>query len=132
MIFGAIVKLILSLVLIPKKGIVGAPISTLCCYVVIAVINMIFCMRYCEIKIKFIKQFWLPLVSAFGSTLLGRALYFWISGFLAVRFAALLSVLLIGVLYFVMLILFRVIVEDEMQALPIPKVIKEKILRFMS
>lgn len=131
MICGAAVKLIVSLILIPQKGIVGAPIGTLCCYSVIAVINLAFCIRYCDLKIKFMKQFWLPLVSALGSTLLGRALYLLSCRFLSVRMAALLAVIFIAVLYFFMLILFSVISKEEMNALPIPKGIKEKILRFM-
>jgi len=125
MLCGAAVKLVLSFVLIPTQGIVGAPIGTLVCYVVIAGVNLVFCMRYCHLQTRLFTQFWLPLAAAFGSALSGRLVYHGLCCALSVRLAAMISVIWVAAIYFALLIIFRTLDRNELEALPIPTKIKE-------
>lgn len=127
MLCGAVFKLIVSLVLIPSIGIIAAPIGTLCCYVMIAMMNLVFCMRYCRLHSNFFRYFWMSLVSSFGSTLIGKLIYEGLGSFVSERISTIVSIICVAFLYFVLLLFFRALTREEVMALPIPKFLKKKI-----
>ena len=69
---GGIVKIAMNYVLVgnPDINIHGAPISTLCCYAVIVILNLLFVFRYSPEKPHFFRLFAKPLLA---SALMGGA-----------------------------------------------------------
>ena len=131
MVCGAGVKWAVSCFLIERKGIVGAPIGTLCCYSVIAIIHLICCMRCCDLQFGFLKEFWIPLVSAFSSSLLGRILYVYLCTVLPQRIAVCLVIMTVAILYFIMLIVFRAFTRQQLEVLPLPHFVKVRMMAFL-
>ena len=56
-IIGGITKIVMNYVLVgnPSIGIKGAPISTLCCYLVIVVLNLFFVWKYSPQKPRYLQ-----------------------------------------------------------------------------
>ena len=69
---GGVTKVILNYILVgnPDINIYGAPISTLCCYLVIVVLNMIFVWKYSPQKPRYFQIFAKPVLA---SVLMGGA-----------------------------------------------------------
>lgn len=72
MLTGGVVKIVLNYVLVgnPAINIAGAPISTLCCYLVIAGLNLFFVWKYSPEKPRYLALFAKP---ALASVLMGGA-----------------------------------------------------------
>ena len=72
MIVGGIVKIIMNYFLVgnPDINIHGAPISTLCCYLVIVVLNLFFVWKYSPQKPRYLEVFAKPVAA---SLLMGGA-----------------------------------------------------------
>ncbi len=69
---GGVVKVVMNYILVgnPDINIHGAPISTLCCYAVIVILNLLFVFRYSPEKPHFFRLFAKPLLA---SVLMGGA-----------------------------------------------------------
>ena len=69
---GGVVKVVMNYILVgnPAINIHGAPISTLCCYVVIVVLNLFFVWKYSPEKPRYLQIFVKPVIA---STLMGGA-----------------------------------------------------------
>ncbi|MGI6005052.1 MAG: putative polysaccharide biosynthesis protein [Christensenellales bacterium] len=116
---GAAVKLVLNFVLlgIPSVGILGAPIATVCCYFVAAVMSVLSVMKRLDVKFDLVRGLFLPLLATLG---MGAAVL------LIVRFmgdaAGILLVLAAvagGVaVYFLLLILTGAVGTQDMVLLP--------------
>ena len=130
MLCGAVCKLAISLFLIPKIGILGAPIGTLGCYLTISVMNLYFAVRHGTIQLSFGRQFWAPLLSGFGCALAGRLGYVLLQTRLGIRISALLAILLAGVVYTILLLLFCGVDAEMLSSLPLPKRLKKQLDRF--
>lgn len=64
MLAGAVVKYVASVILIPKYGISGAPISTFLCYLTVTALNFSFVIKFTGIHFSFAKTFMKPLVAS--------------------------------------------------------------------
>ena len=126
---GALSKLLVSLCLSPKIGITGAPLGTLCCYTVIAVINLYFAMRRGLLTLSFGKQLWAPLVSGFGCALAGRLMYAFTQERLDTRVSALICIGIAGMIYLFLLFALGGVDADMLSALPLPKKMKTRLCR---
>ena len=62
---GGVVKIAMNYILVgtPEINIHGAPISTLCCYVVIALLNLFFVWKYSPTKPRYFQLFFKPAVA---------------------------------------------------------------------
>ena len=62
---GGVVKIVMNYILVgtPEINIHGAPISTLCCYVVIALLNLFFVWKYSPTKPRYFQLFFKPAVA---------------------------------------------------------------------
>jgi len=71
-IIGGLVKIVMNYILVgnPDINIHGAPISTLCCYLVIVVLNLFFVWKYSPQKPKYLQLFAKPILA---SVLMGGA-----------------------------------------------------------
>ena len=121
---GGAVKLTVNyfLVAIPALGINGAPIGTLCCYIVMVAINTAFLFKtFGKVEGKRIKVFrWSvkPLISA---AVMGAAAYWSQIGLdlvLPERIATLLSILIAVVVYGLMILLVRGVTRSDLVMLP--------------
>ncbi|MBR6771763.1 MAG: polysaccharide biosynthesis protein [Clostridia bacterium] len=121
---GGAVKLTVNyfLVAIPSLGINGAPIGTLCCYIVMVAINTVFIFRtFGKVDGKRLKVFrWSvkPLISA---AVMGAAAYWSQQGLdiiLPERIATVLSILIAVAVYAVMILIVRGVTRSDLVILP--------------
>lgn len=125
---GGVVKIVLNYILVgnPDINIHGAPISTLCCYMVIAGLNLFFVWKYSPQKPRYFQLFAKPVIA---SLLMGGAA--WASyGFLnrvlagghseyMANAAATLGGICVGVaVYFVLVIALRILRAEDLRSVP--------------
>ena len=128
MIAGGIVKIVMNYVLVgnPDINIHGAPISTLCCYLVISGLNLFFVWKYSPEKPRYLQLFTKPVIA---SALMGGAawavhglvLQALTGGEYAYGANALATFLGIGagvVVYFVLVIALRILRAEDMKGIP--------------
>lgn len=125
MLLGGAVKLTVSMLLIPRIGILGAPIGTLLCYFVIALGGLLSARRYAGLSIRIKELLWTPLFCAFIACLAGYPITYIKSG----RLSTLLSLATVGIAYVLLLIVCGVLKKEELLSLPIPKKIKKFIIK---
>jgi len=126
-VIGGIVKIVMNYILVgnPNINIHGAPISTLCCYVVIAGLNLFFVWKYSPEKPKYIRLFAKPVLA---SAMMGGAAWT-VYGFASRLFSghsaygvnALATLLGIGagvVVYFVLVIVLRILRAEDLKSIP--------------
>ena len=119
MITGGLVKIGMNYVLVgnPEINIHGAPISTLCCYMVIAGLNLFFVYRTLETKPHYLALFFKPILA---SALMGAAVYA-VFGLLNAHFGSTVSALgsiLVGVVVYLILVLaLRILRAEDVQAM---------------
>ncbi len=115
------------LISIPSVGHYGIPVSTLLCYLIMFLFNMYFLSRYVNYRLSFRKVLMRPFISAAIcgiSALLGN---FLLSRLLSPSLATVLSILIAGMIYVV--VLFRIRGFEKEDVLMLPK--GDKILRIL-
>jgi stage V sporulation protein B len=113
MLVGGGVKVATSLTLIARYGIVGAPISTLCCYFIVTVVNFIFVVKFTGIRLHFKTTFFLPLVAGVACAMTAKYVYSAGGHFLSENVACISAILLAAIVYFFVLVVFGTLrVED--------------------
>jgi stage V sporulation protein B len=125
---GGITKIVLNYILVgnPEINIHGAPISTLCCYMVIVGLNLFFVWKYSPEKPRYLELFLKPVVA---SLLMGAAA--WAScGFLhralsgshsayGANAIATLGGILVGVaVYFILVVALRILRAEDVKNVP--------------
>ena len=126
-IIGGLVKIAMNYVLVgnPDINIHGAPISTLCCYMVIVGLNLFFVWKYSPQKPKYLQLFAKPVVA---SVLMGAsawAVYGFVSRALsghsaygANALATLAAIALAVVVYGVLVIALRILRAEDVRNIP--------------
>ncbi len=126
MVAGAVVKIISSIVLIgiPEIGIYGTPIGTFLCYMTTTVINFFFLAKHLDLRPSFVNTFIKPLAAsviccfgAYGGFKLAEMIVD-VNGRLGNLVATFGGIAAAGVIYLVLVLLFRMIGEDEVKMLP--------------
>lgn len=138
MIAGGVTKISMNYVLVgnPDINIHGAPVSTLCCYLVIAGLNLFFVWKYSPQKPRYFSLFFKPTVA---SVLMGvatwafygisyRVLAGHLSSYGATAVAMLLAVCVGVVIYFILVLALQILRADDLSSLPHGKKLA-KILR---
>ncbi len=108
MAIGSAVKILLAYTLIgiPEIGLVGAPVSTFFCDLIINLVNFIYISRSVPRLPKLFKVMILPAVSALLACTLARLIYgVMISEKVEIRISALMSIAMCAVIYFALLLL---------------------------
>jgi len=116
---GGIVKCVLNAVLVgvDSVNIMGAPIATVACYVVMIAMNLIFLRKYLE-GCKVIV--WNMLKTAAASLIMGVGAYFafdFLSGPLGVKKGGIVAILGAVVIYAVLVLLFKIISIREIKSM---------------
>ncbi len=128
MVAGGVVKIVMNYVLVgnPAINIHGAPISTLCCYLVISGLNLFFVWKYSPEKPRYLQLFTKPVVASvvmgamawagYGLTL--RVLN---GGEYAYGASAVSTLVGIGagvVVYFILVIALRILRAEDLRSIP--------------
>jgi stage V sporulation protein B len=116
---GGIVKCVLNAVLvgIPEINILGAPIATVACYVVMITMNLIFLRKYlagCAVII------WNTAKTAAASLIMGVSAYFafgFLSDLIGVRKGGIVAILGAVVIYAVLVLLFKIVSIREIKSM---------------
>ena len=122
MVLGSITKIILNFVLVgnPNINIKGAPYSSLACYAVIVIYNLVALIRETKVKPDFVSVFLKPLISG---AMCGGAAYL-AYGLLHTKLAlgntiaTAVSIVVGGVVYFAMLLIVKGFAKDDIEMLP--------------
>jgi stage V sporulation protein B len=128
---GVAIKIPLNFFLmpIPEINIMGAVISTVACYVVAAIINLFFLKKYTGISPDFIPTFLKPLLASAGMGFVCFSVYNLMS-FISGNAVSTLAALTSGFITYVLLMaLIRGFGKRELDALPIPAMVK-RLLKF--
>ena len=125
MIAGGLVKIGVNWVLVgqPEINIVGAPIGTLSCYVVMCVLNYIFMCRCMEVRPSVKRMLLRPAISSLimGAAawgVYGIAARFLGEGWLRMALAMVCGVGVAVVVYLVLIIVTRAVTMDDMKLIP--------------
>ncbi|MCI8690534.1 MAG: polysaccharide biosynthesis protein [Oscillibacter sp.] len=127
-ILGGIVKIVMNYFLVgnPAVNIHGAPVSTLCCYMTIAVLNLYFVHRYSPRPPRYLRLFFRPALATLlmgGAAwsvcgLAGRILEKGHSAYGANAIATLLGILAGVAVYGVLVVALRILRADDLKAIP--------------
>ena len=127
---GGLVKITMNYILVgnPMISIHGAPISTLCCYATIVILNLIFVWKYSPRKPRYLSMFAKPILA---SGIMGAAV--WASYGLSARImggnaatisfsknalATLFSIVIGMMIYFVCVIALGILRADDVKSIP--------------
>lgn len=127
-IIGGVVKVVMNYILVgnPDINIHGAPVSTLCCYIVIAGLNLFFVWKYSPEKPRYFQIFAKPVVASVlmgaaawaGYGFLDRALESGGTSYVGNAVATLGGILAGVVVYFVLVIALRILRAEDLRGVP--------------
>ncbi len=127
-IIGGVVKVVMNYILVgnPDINIHGAPVSTLCCYMVIAGLNLFFVWKYSPEKPHYFSIFAKPVVASVlmgaaawaGYGFLDRALEAGGASYVGNAAATLGGIVAGVVVYFVLVIALRILRADDLRGIP--------------
>ena len=128
MIAGGVTKIVMNYFLVgnPEINIMGAPISTLCCYLVIAGLNLSFVWKYSPEKPRYLQSFAKPVIA---SLLMGvsawafygifsRALPGLGSAYLGNAAATMGAIVCAVVIYGVLVLALRILRAEDLESVP--------------
>lgn len=117
---GAIIKIVVNFILvgIPEINIIGAPIGTLCCYVYIALSNMICIIKYSAVKPKVFSILFKPLIAALTCGVAAYFTNYFLANSLSSKIVTVVAIMVAALIYIVMLIILRAITEEDVLAFP--------------
>lgn len=117
---GAAIKIVVNFILvgIPSINIIGAPIGTLCCYIYIALSNMVCIIKYSKVKPKVFIVLAKPLVAAIVCGVAAYFTNFVLENNIASKLSTVVAIMVAAVVYVVMLVVLRAITEEDVLAFP--------------
>ncbi len=117
---GALVKLVVNYVLvgIPSVHIFGAPIGTLCCFAVVALLNVLLIRRYVPSPPSFLRAFAKPLLASAIMAAAAWASCGLVTRVLGPRLGCLAGVAAGGAVYLALVLLLRVFSKDDLALMP--------------
>jgi len=116
---GAAVKVVLNLLLVsnPAVGIYGAPIGTVACYVVAALVNLLAVRRYAGMRFSIMGMAVKPLLATAAMAAAAYLVNYGVA-LLSAKAAVLAAIAVAVPVYFVVLIVFKGIAGEELQYIP--------------
>jgi stage V sporulation protein B len=101
---GAVVKIVLSLVLIPRRGVQGAATGTAACYGVAALLNLIFLIYFTRPKLRIVSGLLMPLLATAAMSAAAYFLYDRLIASMSNTKAALITIAAAMIVYFGLLL----------------------------
>ncbi len=124
---GLVLKIGISIWLIPIIGIYGAAVGTLVSLSVMAAINVYFAVKHAKIKISFKQAILKPIIASAVMGFFAYAVWYGLEGY-SNRFAIVFAILLALLMYAGLLIVMKTLSKEEVLALPGGK----KIIKIMN
>ena len=118
MVAGAVVKLICNYFLIGSYGIIGAPISTLLCYVTAACLNMFFVYKHVGKLPNLSQSFGIPLICARAAIGIPAVIYIFGIKYIGGKILTVACIMLSVFLYLLLIFKTRAVTKDELLLLP--------------
>ena len=116
---GALTKLVLNIVLVSSIGMIGAPISTVAGYFVMAAMNLWFILKHISNDIGLGKIILKPLISSAVMSVISVCIYFiFVNMTDSIRISVVISVASAVVIYIIALILFKGIDKEDILMFP--------------
>jgi len=113
LLIGAILKIILTLVLLPYIGVIGAAVGTVACFSLTAILNTIAMRRHVNFSLKVREVVVAPIVSGVVFAGISLVAIRFLPNYFSPTIALLSSLVIGGLLYLVCLFLFRAIKKSE-------------------
>lgn len=118
MIVGALVKIISNYYFVGTIGILGAPLSTVLCYLTAATLNVYFTVKFVG-KLPSVKRvFGMPLLCGVTSVGASALIYLMLDFFLPYKIATLFALVFVVFSYFFMILRTKTVTKDEILMLP--------------
>lgn len=118
MVAGACVKLVSNYFLLGKIGILGAPISTVLCYLVASGLNIVFVVKYVGDLPGVVKSLIQPFFCAVFSIGASAVAYYFISIIIYEKIATIISILIATAGYLLLILKTKTVSEAELLMLP--------------
>jgi len=117
MLCGAVVKCVSSVVLLEHFGIIGAPLSTFICYLVVTVINMAFVAKHIGIELTFVKSLLKPLVSSFGCCAAAAFTYDMTAEYIGSKLSCAIAIIAAVGIYMFLILFSGAVTKNEIMAI---------------
>lgn len=123
LIFGAIVKTILNLILIPIEtiGIYGAIISSIICQFIAFIIGFIKLKKMTSLKLDSIKCVIKPLLASIIMSIISYGVYYALQQVISGKISTVIAIFLAAIVYGIFILVLKVFSKDEMEELPFLK-----------
>ena len=120
MLAGGVVKVITNYILVgnPDINIKGAPIGTLICYGLIALMNLVMVDRVLVKRPSYGQLFLKPLAATAGMAVVAAGAYRLLSASLGGNLGTLLAIAAAGLVYVVLVLALRIITREDLEMLP--------------
>jgi stage V sporulation protein B len=121
-VIGGVIKLIVNYTLVgnPNIRINGAPVGTLCCFAVIAALEIFIIRRTVPSAPRFGRAFFKPLVASAIMAAAAWAVHGLLHNFLNLssRLAAVAAILVAAVIYLILVLAFQIISKEDLSLMP--------------
>jgi stage V sporulation protein B len=116
---GAITKIGLNVLLLPRIGIYATAVSNISCYIVVFALDLVFMLKHIKVSVD-ARRFWfVPIVATVFMGALGFALNALLSRFISGTVAFAIAIVAAVVSYIMLLPLLKAFDPDEMKVLPV-------------
>lgn len=123
LIFGAIVKTILNLILIPIEtiGIYGAIVSSIICQFIAFIIGFIKLKKMTSLKLDSVKCVIKPLLASIIMSIISYGVYYALQQVISGKISTVIAIFLAAIVYGIFILVLKVFSKDEMEELPFLK-----------
>ena len=117
---GAVVKVVISFILLrnPDINVLGAPIGTVACYAVAAILNVVYIVRHMQIHFSILDFIIRPGLATLGMGLVTYGSYLFLIGHVSNIIACAVSILLAVVVYAVLILVLKALRPEDAKLLP--------------
>lgn len=117
---GSAVKLIVNFCLVqqPRVGIKGAPVGTLVCFLLVAVLELVAIKRVTPHPPKYMRVFVKPLIASLIMGVAARACYGVLSHVMGNTLSVAGSICIAGVVYLILVLVLRVVSREDLSLMP--------------
>jgi len=117
--FGALTKLVLNIILVSSFGMIGAPISSVVGYFVMAAINFYFVIKYVYKDIKIGKIVSKTLISSVIMAIFAAASYYILYNLTSsIKISVVISIILSIIIYMILLLITKGVNKDDILLIP--------------
>lgn len=118
--YGVVVKLVLNIVLIkiPAIGVNGAAIGTIFCNLIACVIGFIVLKKNMDIKFRFSKYIFKPILATIIMSVCSYSIYLGISGIFSGKVATISAIVSAVIVYILAIVTLKIFTKEEIHMIP--------------